>query len=345
MDYFESYQDLEVHKCMLQDLTRNSSYQKAIFDNKDNFNGKIVLDVGAGTGILSVFCAQAGAKRVYAVEASDIYKLAEEIVEENNFKDVITVIHSCVEDVTLPEDGKVDIIVSEWMGHFLLHEGMLDSVIWARDKFLRSNGLIFPENVTLYSTPCRVPSLNEDWKNVNGVSMVSFCNKLKTKSTNSPIIMNIKPEHLLSEPEIILWLDMREVTLEDIRCNKIQHLAVIDKPGRYQGICLWFTCSFPSTLLEPVVLSTHPEDPSTHWKQTVIALPADISVEKGQPIAYEIIIRRSEHDHRKYGLELEMLDADDVTHPEYCNCFKTKCILTRAVLEKYENNAFSNKKL
>lgn len=60
-----------------------------------------------------------------------------------------------MEALTLPEDGKVDIIVSEWMGHFLLHEGMLDSVIVARDKFLRPGGLIFPENATLFSAPCR----------------------------------------------------------------------------------------------------------------------------------------------------------------------------------------------
>ncbi|KAF5307604.1 hypothetical protein FQR65_LT06760 [Abscondita terminalis] len=299
---------------MLQDSVRNSAYQKAIFDNKEYFNGKTVLDVGAGTGILSVFCAQAGAQCVYAVEGSEMYKLAEEIAEENNFKGVIKVgHHTTIEDVRLPEDGKVDIIVSEWMGHFLLHEGMLDSVIWARDNLLRPNGLLFPENVTLYSAPCRLPSLNEDWKNINGVSMVKFCNKLKLKSLHSPIIMEVEPEHLLSDPEILLWLDMREVTLDDIKCSKIQHLAVVDKPGgRYQGICLWFTCSFPAALVEPVVLSTHPEDPKTHWKQTVVSLPTDISVEKGYPIAYEITIKRSETDKRKYGLEVEMLDPDDI---------------------------------
>ncbi|KAK5647448.1 hypothetical protein RI129_002340 [Pyrocoelia pectoralis] len=323
---------------MLEDSTRNAAYYQAILGNKEVFSGKTVLDVGAGTGILSVFCAQAGAKRVYAVEASDIYQVAEEIVKENQCEDRIEVIHNNVENVLLPEDGKVDIIVSEWMGHFLLHEGMLDSVIRARDKFLRSNGLIFPENATLYCAPCRVPSLNEDWKNVNGVSMVSFSKRLKSHSLSSPLILNVKPEDILSEPEILLWVDLREATLEDLNSNKLRQLAVVDKSGRYQGICLWFTCSFPSSTGEPVVLSTSADEPITHWKQTVVALPADISVERGQPIAYDISINRSLEDSRKYSLEVEMLDPDDVTHPEYCTCFKTKCILTRAVLEKYEHD-------
>lgn len=68
----------------------------------------------------------------------------------------LQVIHSRIEDVTsaqIPE--KVDIIVSEWMGFYLLHEGMLDSVIIARDRFLKTNGLIFPEAATIYVTPCR----------------------------------------------------------------------------------------------------------------------------------------------------------------------------------------------
>lgn len=76
---------------MLQDSPRNTAYRDAIFNNQHEFKGKTVLDVGAGTGILSVFCAQAGAKTVYAVEASNTYKIAEEIAKENNLENVIKV--------------------------------------------------------------------------------------------------------------------------------------------------------------------------------------------------------------------------------------------------------------
>ena len=123
------------------------------------------------TGILSIFCAQVGAKKVYAVEASQLAKLAKEVVRENNFDNVIEVIESRIEDVGLNAIDKVDIIVSEWMGFYLVHEGMLDSVIVARDKFLKENGLLFPSIAKLYAAPCQLPSFFEFWEDVCGVKM------------------------------------------------------------------------------------------------------------------------------------------------------------------------------
>ena len=54
-----------------------------------------------------------------------------------------------MEEVVLPVD-KVDIIISEWMGYFLLYESMLDSVLYARDKYLVPGGLMFPDEATMY---------------------------------------------------------------------------------------------------------------------------------------------------------------------------------------------------
>lgn len=79
------------------------------------FNNKIVLDVGAGTGILSIFAAQAGAKHVYAVENANIAIHARKIIKENGFENKITVLKGKIEEIELPVD-KVDIIISEWMG-------------------------------------------------------------------------------------------------------------------------------------------------------------------------------------------------------------------------------------
>lgn len=76
---------------MLEDYTRTETYRKAIQDHEECFKNKTVMDVGCGTGILSVFCAQAGAKKVYAVEASNIANIAKEVVKENNFEEVIEV--------------------------------------------------------------------------------------------------------------------------------------------------------------------------------------------------------------------------------------------------------------
>lgn len=70
------------------------------------------------------------------------------------FVNKLQVFHSKVEDLVLPGDIKVDAIVSEWMGFYLLHEGMLDSVIAARDKFLKPGGKMFPESAVIYVAPC-----------------------------------------------------------------------------------------------------------------------------------------------------------------------------------------------
>lgn len=76
---------------MLEDHPRTDAYRKAILENKSYFKDKIVMDVGCGTGILSIFCAQAGAKKVYAVEASKLANLAKEVIKENKFEEIIEV--------------------------------------------------------------------------------------------------------------------------------------------------------------------------------------------------------------------------------------------------------------
>ena len=62
--YFDSYAHMSIHKEMIQDSVRTQTYRDAMVNNKHLFQGKIVLDVGCGTGILSMFASQAGAKHV-----------------------------------------------------------------------------------------------------------------------------------------------------------------------------------------------------------------------------------------------------------------------------------------
>lgn len=99
------------------------------------------MDIGCGTGILSIFAARAGAKHVYGIEFADIADYAREIVKVNNLTDKVTIIKSKVEEAVLPVE-KVDIIISEWMGYFLIYESMLDTVLYARDKWLVKDGYV-----------------------------------------------------------------------------------------------------------------------------------------------------------------------------------------------------------
>ena len=142
--YFGSYSHFYIHEEMLKDTVRTSTYQRAIESNKEDFRDKIVLDIGAGTGILSIFAARSGAAHVYAIENAEIAYFAEEIIKQNGLSHKITVIKGKMEDIQLPVLN-VDIIISEWMGYFLLHEAMLDTILYARDKYLVPGGKMLPD--------------------------------------------------------------------------------------------------------------------------------------------------------------------------------------------------------
>jgi len=95
------------------------------------------------------FAVKAGAKHVIGVDMSSIIEKAREIVEVNGMTSKITLLQGKMEEVTLPFP-KVDIIISEWMGYFLLYESMLDTVLYARDQYLVEHGKIFPDKATIY---------------------------------------------------------------------------------------------------------------------------------------------------------------------------------------------------
>lgn len=100
-------------------------------------------------GLDSRFAVRAGAKHVIGVDMSTIIEKAKEIVERNGMSSKITLLQGKMEEVKLPYE-KVDIIISEWMGYFLLYESMLDTVLYARDKYLKKDGLIFPDKATIF---------------------------------------------------------------------------------------------------------------------------------------------------------------------------------------------------
>ena len=90
-------------------------------------------------------------------------KKARRLVEHNKLAHVIEVIQSSVEELELPE--KVDIIISEWQGMILLRESMMDSVIKARDKFLKVDGSMWPSHASIHVAAMGVDSatyLNDD---------------------------------------------------------------------------------------------------------------------------------------------------------------------------------------
>lgn len=148
--YFQFYGYLSQQQNMMQDYVRTSTYQKAITSNYADFKGKIVMDVGAGSGILSFFAMQAGAEKVYAIEASNMANFAKQLVHSNNLNDRIVVIPGKIEEIELPQ--AVDIIISEPMGYMLYNERMLETYLHAR-KWLKPGGRMFPTEGDLHVAP------------------------------------------------------------------------------------------------------------------------------------------------------------------------------------------------
>lgn len=148
--YFQFYGYLSQQQNMMQDYVRTSTYQKAILGNSIDFNGKIILDVGAGSGILSFFAVQAGAAKVYAIEASNMASFAQQLVKANEIDDRIEVIPGKIEEVELPQ--MVDVIISEPMGYMLYNERMLETYLHAR-KWLKPGGKMFPSEGDLHIAP------------------------------------------------------------------------------------------------------------------------------------------------------------------------------------------------
>lgn len=338
--YFKSYEELDVHQLMLSDKARTLAYKNAIMNSKHVFKDKVVMDVGAGTGILSIFCAQAGAKMVYAIEASDLVKLAEEVTVENKLNDTITVIHSKVEDIDPHKVEKVDIIISEWMGFYLVHEGMLDSVLFARDNFLNEDGILFPSIAKLYASPCQLPLMYNFWDNVYGVSMKCIGKEYREAKSMKPEVLLVDEKDLLSEGKLLAWLDLQCIDVQELNhLGGEEYVSVCNKDGRYQGICIWFAVEFP----DGSQLSTGPSDEATHWKQTAIVLPNDIEVGKGEPLAYKLELKRNCSKLRQYNMELILLDALEVEHEVPCHCHMTKCIVMRTYIEGQADSETTNK--
>jgi predicted RNA methylase len=130
---------------MCSDERRLEAYRTAI---KCLSRDLIVADVGAGTGVLSFMAAEEGARMVYAIEAAKISNVCKKQTKERNLGAIIKVMQCRAEIAPLGKES-VDLIVSEWMGYFLLFERMLPSVLAFRDRCLKKDGSIIPRAASI----------------------------------------------------------------------------------------------------------------------------------------------------------------------------------------------------
>lgn len=329
--YFQSYGHFGIHGEMITDRVRTESYRNFILSNaKIYFKDKVVLDIGAGSGILSMFAAEAGAKHVYGVEASmEIFAAAKESVRVNNLENQITLLHDRVESVLLPVK-QVDVIVSEWMGYFLFYESMLNSVLYAAKHYLpNSTGRIFPRHyiLNLIGVQCN-PALRtkylDHWSNVYGYAMPALRRSALTEAhildltgKSDDCDLN-KPVRILTrQPFKICELDLQQVIRSGQSNCQWSYLGekpftlFIDEQSIPAGdsayldaLVGFFDVRFDDDAPVQVQFSTSPDATYTHWKQTLFFLDKPILVHPSDRIEGILKISRAQSDHR--GLEIAL---------------------------------------
>ncbi|POY72204.1 putative Methyltransferase [Rhodotorula taiwanensis] len=300
--YADSYAHFGIHEEMLKDEVRTLSYRNSMWNNKHLFKDKVVLDVGCGTGILSMFAAKAGAKKVIGVDMSNIIDQAQKIVAANGFADTITLIKGKMEEVVLPVD-KVDIIISEWMGYFLLYESMLDSVLYARDRYLVPNGLMFPDEATMYLAAIEDQEYKDEkigfWDDVYGFDY--SC--IKEIALREPLVDTVELRSVVSNPCKLATFDLLKVTKEDL--TFMADFKLVATRNDYVHAFLgWFDCAFRACH-KPVSFSTGPHAKYTHWKQTVFYLSDMVTVQQGEAIEGKISVAPNQRNPRDLDIVID----------------------------------------
>lgn len=303
--YFDSYAHFGIHEEMLKDEVRTMTYRNAMYHNKHVFKGKTVLDIGCGTGILSMFAANAGASKVIGIECSSIVEYATQIVELNNLSHVITLVKGKVEEVTLP-DGieKVDIIISEWMGYCLFYESMLDTVLYARDKWLKEDGLMFPDRATLFICGIEDRQFKDDkinwWDNVYGFNM----SPIRKIAVSEPLVDVVDPKQVVTNACLIKEVDLYTVTKEELDFSSPFHLQV-RRNDYVQALVTFFTIEF-TKCHKRLGFSTAPEAPYTHWKQTVFYLKDFLTTKRNEEIYGVFAMQPNKRNNRDLDFTIDV---------------------------------------
>ncbi|SPQ93339.1 unnamed protein product (mitochondrion) [Plasmodiophora brassicae] len=266
-EYFGMYSNIDIHEEMLLDASRTEAYRNAILSRKDLFDG-----------------ATAGAAHVYSVDAADVM--------------------DTIEDIEELADGapKVDIIVSEWMGYALLFESMVESVLLARDRFLRPGGHMFPCSARIFMAPFT----NDDFldKNVRvwhepmyGQDLSALTSHALQRHIAMPQIVNMSDENIIGGACVIRTIDLgtepaNPETLmhlsADLRMPCIAHASL-------HGVCAWFDVTFPGG----IVLSTSPSAEPTHWAQTAFFFDANgVDVDQDDVLTGKVDVQPAPDSHR-----------------------------------------------
>lgn len=279
----KEYARPSMHEIMLGDKARCDAFREAIFRTVKP--GDVVVDLGAGTGLLSFFALQAGARHVYAIEMSKIADVTAELIAANGFSDRVTLIRKSSKQARLPE--RCDVLVSETLSTFAFDtDNTIEFVADARERFLKPNARIIPESADTFLLPFSSDAF--------GPGRFTPAN-----AGHPPLFygLNYQPlqKRLYKETRLVRASDNPFVALSDpARCYHVDFRKDTENPtktfipfrittgGRLDGFLGWFE----ARLCEGVTLSNSPYLPLTHWWQIYFPVPEQPHYRAGETLLF-----------------------------------------------------------
>jgi type I protein arginine methyltransferase len=238
---------LDEHRLYLQDDVRLEALAAAVA--RAVKPGDVVVDLGAGTGILGLLACRAGARRVYAIEEGGMIEVAREICRANGFDDRVVFVRGLSTNVDLPE--RADVVVADQIGRFGFDAGIFEYFADARERFLKPAGITMPASITLKAAAVES---EQDWRRVTfwdqpaaGFSMTPAARI--ARNTGYPA--KFTPGELLSEETPLCTLDASARIEPAIAADA---RVAIGRAGTLHGIGGWFS----ATLSDGIVMSNGP---------------------------------------------------------------------------------------
>jgi hypothetical protein len=205
----------------------------------------------------------------------------------NNFADVIQVIQGDIRAVSLPE--KADLIVSEWMGSIGVDENMLGPVLWARDHFLKPDGVLVPRVVTALAAPIATalrPDVGFFLNRPYGLDLAPLAEPSVHELLN--VRRPIHPDDLAAAPQVLWRTDVTSDPPSVVRQPYSAHLKfTMLKDARVSGLGAWFAAE----LAPGVSLSNAPDAPDTHWGQLMLPLEGQLELRAGDVLEMKVTAR------------------------------------------------------
>jgi type I protein arginine methyltransferase len=250
---------------------------------------------------------------------------ARTLIKSNGLEAVVEVLQCTAEEVELPE--QVDIVISEWMGYFLLRESMLDSVIKARDKWMKPGGSMYPSHARMLLAPIRsnVGRKKQDDMGESAEGWAEFCEQTSARFgvdmssltgsyaeeqrqyfLQTSAWSDISPDQLLGAPAVLATYDLNKVTLADIQRPTASFELLVEEAGAtggVDGLAGWFDVDFRGSeqnpAPEPVTLDTSPDEQgATHWGQQAFYLHPPQPVQAGDVLRGTFEMVRKTENHR-----------------------------------------------